>query len=84
MNAAVAQQDARAGPTLGLVATIVILIGALWSFDTFLARTERKAVQDEASSLYKQGDLLLKQGRAGEAVELLRRANSMVRDNREY
>src|ERR1035438_10593735 len=63
---------------------LVIVIGGLWSLDLFLARTDREAVQTQANHLDTQGVQLLKQGRARDAVELLRRANSMVRDNRTY
>jgi tetratricopeptide (TPR) repeat protein len=78
------EASSAGGPTLALVIVIVILIGGLWSLDLFLARTDREAVQNQANSLYTQGAQLLKQGRAPEAVELLRRANSLVRDNRAY
>lgn len=76
--------NSASGPTLALVIVIVIVVGCLWSLDVFLARTDREAVQSQANNLYTQGALLLKQGRARQAVELLRRANSLVRDNRAY
>jgi tetratricopeptide (TPR) repeat protein len=76
--------DSASGPTLSLVIVIVIVVGGLWSLDVFLARTDREAVQNQANNLYSQGVQLLKQGHASEAVELLRRANSMERDNRAY
>jgi tetratricopeptide (TPR) repeat protein len=76
--------DSANGPTIALVLVLVIVIGGLWSLDLFLARTDREAVQNQANNLYAQGVQLLKQGHAREAVELLRRANSMVRDNRTY
>jgi tetratricopeptide (TPR) repeat protein len=72
------------GPTLTLVIVILIITGGLWSLDLFLARTDREAVQNQANGLYKQGILLLKQGQARQAVDLLRRANSLVRDNRAF
>jgi tetratricopeptide (TPR) repeat protein len=77
-------EGSPSGPTLALVIVIVIVIGGLWSLDLFLARTDREAVQTQANHLDTQGVQLLKQGRARDAVELLRRANSMVRDNRTY
>jgi len=76
--------NSTSGPTIALVLVLVIAIGGLWSLDLFLARTDREAVQNQAKNLYSQGVQLLKQGQAREAVELLRRANSMVRDNRTY
>ena len=79
-----ARDDFPSGPTFGLVAVIAIVIAGLWSVDLFLARTEHDAVQSEAGALYQQGETLLQQGRAGQAVDALRRANSMVRDNRAY
>jgi tetratricopeptide (TPR) repeat protein len=79
-----APADSATGPTIALVMALVIIIGGLWSLDLFLARTDREAVRNQANNLYTQGVQMLKQGRAREAVELLRRANSMVRDNRAY
>lgn len=79
-----APQELSAGPTFALVALIVIVLCGLWSLDFFLARTEREAVQNEAGRWYQQGEQLLEQGRAAEAVDPLRRASSMVRDNRAY
>ncbi len=72
------------GPTLALGIVILIITGSLWSLDLFLARTDREAVQSQANGLYSQGVLSLKQGNAGQAVDLLRRANSLVRDNRTF
>lgn len=72
------------GPTLTLGIAIVIITASLWSLDLFLARTDREAVQNQANGLYSRGVLLLKQGNAREAVDLLRRANSLVRDNRAF
>lgn len=76
--------DSASGPTLALVIVIALVVAGLWSLDVFLARTDREAVQNRANSLYAQGVQLLKQGHASAAVELLRRANAMVRDNRAY
>ena len=77
-------RDSTSGPTVALVIVIAIITGGLWSLDVFLARTDREAVQNQAKSLYTEGVLLLRQGQARGAVDLLRRANSMVRDNRAY
>jgi len=71
-------------PTLALGIVVVIITGSLWSLDIFLARTDREAVQNQANGLYAQGVQSLKQGKAAQAVDLLRRANSLVRDNRAF
>jgi tetratricopeptide (TPR) repeat protein len=76
--------DSSSGPTLALVIVLVIVIGGLWTLDLFLARTDREAVQSQANNIYAEGVRALQQGHAREAVERLRRANSMVRDNRAY
>jgi tetratricopeptide (TPR) repeat protein len=72
------------GPTLALGIVILIITASLWSLDLFLARTDREAVHNQANGLYSQGVLSLKQGNARQAVDLLRRANSLVRDNRAF
>lgn len=71
-------------PTLTLALAIVIVTASLWSLDLFLARTDREAVQNQANALYAQGVQSLQQGKANQAVDLLRRANSLVRDNRSF
>ena len=77
-------QDTGLGPPLALVVALILIIGALWSLDLFLARTDRQSVQSQAGNLYKQGVRSLQQGKAADALDLLRRANSLVRDNRDY
>lgn len=79
-----ARPESASWPTISFVIVLVIVIGGLWSLDLFLARTDREAVQNQANNLYTQGVQLLQQGHARQAVELLRRANSLVRDNRTY
>ena len=76
--------DSSNGPTLALIIALVIIIGGLWSLDVFLARTERQAVESEAGDHYRQGLAALQRGRAGDAVDLLRRAYTMERENRDY
>lgn len=71
-------------PTLALLILVAIITGSLWGLDLFLARTDREAVQNQANGLYTQGVLLLKQGQPLQAVDRLRRANSLVRDNRAF
>ncbi len=77
-------KDSGLGPPFALVVALIFIVGGLWSLDLFLASTDRQAVQNQAGNLYKQGVLMLHQGRASEALDLLRRANSLVRDNRDY
>jgi len=81
-----AQPITNSGPasTLPVAVAILIVIAGLWSLDLFLAKTERESVRSEAQALDQQGEQLLKQGRAREAEDLLRRAYSMQRDNRQY
>ncbi len=76
--------ESASWPTFGFVIVLVIVIGGLWSLDLFLARTDRESVQNQANNLYEQGVQLLKQGHASQAVQQLRRANALVRDNRTY
>jgi tetratricopeptide (TPR) repeat protein len=76
--------DPTSWPTIGFLIALVMVIGGLWTLDLFLARTDREAVQNQANNIHAEGVRALQQGRPREAVELLRRANSMVRDNRTY
>jgi tetratricopeptide (TPR) repeat protein len=76
--------NSATGPTLALVIVIVIITASLWSLDLFLARTDREAVQNQANGLYSQGVRSLKQGHALQAADQLRRANTLVRDNRPF
>ena len=82
----IVDRDSRrdAGPTVGLLALIGLALAVLWSLDVFLARTEQDAVQAEAARMYDQGKAALQSGNAAEAVDDLRRASSLVRDNRAY
>jgi tetratricopeptide (TPR) repeat protein len=66
-----------------LIASL-LLIGALFSVDFFLATMEHTELTGEARDHYRDGLALLQQKRAPEAVEQLRRAWSLDRANREY
>jgi tetratricopeptide (TPR) repeat protein len=72
------------GPTLALILVVLALIGSLFAIDFFLANLERNELQSQAGQLYEQGSRLLKQGKAADAVEVLRRAHALVRQNRTY
>jgi tetratricopeptide (TPR) repeat protein len=68
----------------GLIAAIVVIGGALWSADLFLARTENAEVRAEARRYYDQGSRLLTNGNRAQAVDALRKANALQRTNRGY
>ena len=71
-------------PLLAPLLGSLLVIGVLFGVDFALAKMERAELTSEAQDHYQQGIALLKQGRAAEAVEQLRRAISLARDNREY
>jgi len=63
---------------------IVVLIGALLSFDLFLARIDRRESDAHAADEYDEGVRLLQQGRASAAVERFGTAASIDRANLNY
>jgi tetratricopeptide (TPR) repeat protein len=67
--------------TFGLVA---LAIGALFTVDTFLAKTEEGESRIEAARLFALGRSLLNQGHNEEAVDRLKDALEIKRGNREY
>jgi tetratricopeptide (TPR) repeat protein len=71
-------------PTLGLIATVVIAIAGLTALDLFLEKTQQAELQSSAEHFYVDGSRLLKQGKAEQAVELLRRAHALVRRSGTY
>jgi tetratricopeptide (TPR) repeat protein len=79
-----AASESSARLTLGVSAIVLLVIFGLWTIDVYLAKTERAEVQAEASSFYLEGTGLLEKGQAAEAVEVLRRAYTAVRDDRRY
>src|SRR3954452_14209974 len=71
-------------PTLGLIAIIVIAIAGLTALDVFLEKTQQAELESSAQRFYLDGTRLLKQGKAEQAVELLRRAHALVRQDPNY
>jgi Flp pilus assembly protein TadD len=63
---------------------IVVLTGVLAMIDGLLARTENQEVHREAADTFQRGSVLLKQGRAPEAIAPLRRAWVLERNNPGY
>lgn len=72
------------GPVLRLAAILIVLVMALTALDRFLARTESSEVQSGARNSYLAGTRLLQAGKANEAVDALRTAHALVRDNIDY
>ena len=66
------------------LAGVVLAIVALFSIDTFLAKTERAESRVEAARFFANGQHLLEQGKSEEAVEQFRSAISIERDNQDY
>jgi tetratricopeptide (TPR) repeat protein len=69
---------------LGLILSIATIMAGMFALDRFLASVQQAELRDEARDLYRQGEQLLKEGHAAEAVEDLRRALILARDNRIY
>lgn len=67
--------------TLGLVA---LAMGAMFAADTFLAKSEEAESRIEADRLFKLGQSLLAQGHNADAVDRLKDAIAIERDNRDY
>ncbi|HEY4359788.1 MAG TPA: tetratricopeptide repeat protein [Bryobacteraceae bacterium] len=65
-------------------AAVALAILALFSIDTFLAKTERAESGVEAARFYAEGQHLLSQGKGAEAVERFRSALSVERDSQDY
>ncbi len=75
----------RWGTTWGTTgAVILIVVVCLAGVDRFLARVESDEVRDTAQKSYLTGSRLLSEGKAGEAVNFLRDAHSLQRQNPEY
>lgn len=71
-------------PILVSVALISVVIAALSAIDLYLAKTERMELQNEANQSYTDGNRLLQQGRTTQALELLRKAHALARQNPDY
>lgn len=70
--------------TLALVVIIALVIAALTAIDSFLENAERTELQKEARQSYAEGTRLLKAGQAARAVDALRKAHSLERENISY
>ncbi len=64
-----------------VVAVLAALIVGLTALDQFLARTEQEEVRGAAERSWKAGVKLLRGGHAGEALDALRNAHTLERDN---
>ncbi|MES1257004.1 MAG: hypothetical protein ABUS51_01185 [Acidobacteriota bacterium] len=74
-----------ARPAIFRTSLIVALsIAALFLLDEFLAKTETREMQSAAAAAYSLGTRLLAQGKAADAVEPLRKAWVLVRENPGY
>jgi tetratricopeptide (TPR) repeat protein len=74
-----------AGPSfLRTFALVFLAIAVLFAVDMFLARMERKESRIEAARLFDEGRVLMQRGKKEEAVERIRDAIAIERDNREY
>ncbi|HUA83440.1 MAG TPA: tetratricopeptide repeat protein [Bryobacteraceae bacterium] len=71
-------------PKFGLITVILATIAFFWIVDIFLARVERREMQSEARHDAAQGEALLAAGHADGAVDQLRKAQAIDRDNSNY
>lgn len=78
------EPDKRRGPTVGLIAAILITLGSLVAIDLFLARMESTELASEARHYYDQGVKLLADGHAAEAADMLAKAQAIERTNPAY
>ncbi len=69
---------------LGTFVLIFASMAGLFVFDTFLEKAEQAESRAEAERLYKEGQALLRQGRAGDAAERFRNALTFARENPGY
>ncbi len=69
---------------VGLVAIIVAVIAGLTALDRFLEKTQRTELERSAQAFYLAGSRYLKQGQASKAVDTLRRAHALDRQNENY
>lgn len=74
-----------AGPSfLRTFALVFLAIAALFAVDMFLARMERAESRVEAARLFNEGRALMQRGKKEEAIERIRDAIAIERDNRDY
>jgi tetratricopeptide (TPR) repeat protein len=67
-----------------MAVALALLIAGLTALDRFLARTEQEEVRSAADRSWRSGRKLLSEGRAGEALDALRNAHTLERDNSAY
>jgi len=70
-------------PIRAIVVVALVIVG-LSALDQFLARTEMAEVQSAAQRSWRNGVQLLKDGRAQAALDALRNAHALSRDNLTY
>jgi len=63
---------------------LALVIAGLTAVDRFLAQTEMAEVQREAREAFAAGSRLLHEGKTAQAVELLRTAHVLARQNTQY
>ncbi len=69
---------------LRVFVTLAVIIAGLWVLDWSLESTERSELRDEAHRTFLQGSRLLQEGKLEAAVDLLRRAHALERQNLGY
>ena len=67
-----------------MIVILALVIAGLASLDQMLARVESAEARDSAAHAFQRGQELLTQGKASDAVDELRRAHALDRDNPEY
>lgn len=83
-HAADAGRPAAARSILVALVLMIAAIAALFTLDTMLARLDRSARRSEAAQLFEQGRALAAAGRSRQAVDRLRGALAIDRENRDY
>jgi tetratricopeptide (TPR) repeat protein len=73
-----------ARPAIELAAILVVVIAGLSALDRFLAASESAEVRGAAERSYRAGAQLLEKGNAAQALEPLRNAHAMERDDPNY
>ena len=81
-------QDAGKRPgtnsLVGLIIVIALVIAALAFIDSALEKIERRDLESQARQNHARGAQLVKQGKFNPAIELLRKAHTLERDNTLY
>lgn len=71
-------------PHLKVAVSLSLIAAGLLSLDRFLERTETSEIAREAESAYQRGTSLLQQRKNDQALEFLRKAHSLERENSGY